>query len=94
MLKRTLHVASYDIRHPKRLHRALQVLKAYSTGGQKSVFECYLSDIEKKKLIRSIDSILDHHEDSFLLVALDSTTEVRTLGVAVLPEDPPFYFAG
>lgn len=94
MAKRTLHVAAYDVRDPKRLRRALQVLKKYSTGGQKSVFECYLTEAEKRTLLSEIDQVLDMRVDSFLLVALDERSQVRVLGVAVPPSDPPYYFAG
>lgn len=94
MAKRALHVAAYDVRDAKRLRRALQVLKKYSTGGQKSVFECYLTEAERRSLLAEIDQVLDMGVDSFLLVALDERSEVRVLGVARPPSDPPYYFAG
>lgn len=36
------YLAAYDVSDPKRLQQALHVLRDYATGGQKSVFECFL----------------------------------------------------
>lgn len=93
MEQRALYIAAYDVRDPKRLRAALHVLKAYSTGGQKSVFECFLSGAERRRLLSEISAVLEA-ADSFLMVRLDPRSKVITLGVAVPPEDPPFYYVG
>ena len=72
---------------------ALQVLKGYSTGGQKSVFECFLTDAERNRLLAEAAAVLEP-EDSFLMVRVDARTQVLTLGIAVPPEDPPFFYVG
>lgn len=94
MQTRPLHVAAYDIRDPKRLRKGLEVLKSYATGGQKSVFECFLSTAEKAQMIAEVRRVLDQRDDSFFLVRLDPRSKIRTLGVAVAPEDPPFFYIG
>lgn len=91
--ERNLWIAAYDVRDPKRLRLALQVLKGYSTGGQKSVFECFLTDGERGRLLREASAVLAP-EDSFLLVRLDPRSRIYTLGIAVPPEDPPFFYVG
>ncbi len=91
VLPRSLWIAAYDVRHPKRLRRALRVLKAYSTGGQKSVFECFLTEGERHGLLSEIATVLAP-DDSFLLVRLDPRSRVRTLGLGVPPENPPFFY--
>jgi CRISPR-associated protein Cas2 len=57
-MERTLYLIAYDITGERRLSRVRNFLKGYSTGGQKSVYECFLSDGElsyvKKKLERLI----------------------------------------
>lgn len=90
---RSLHIAAYDVRDPKRLRRALDLLKQYSSGGQKSVHECFLTDAEKQRLLSEAEEVMDFREDHFLVVALDPRSRVRTLGIAVPPADPPFYYA-
>jgi CRISPR-associated protein Cas2 len=94
MSKRTLYVAAYDICEPRRLREALQVLRGYASGGQKSVFECFLTDAEKKALVAEIRAVMDESEDRFLLLRLDPRSKVQVLGIAVQPQDPEFYYVG
>lgn len=93
MAERDLWIAAYDVRDPRRLRLALRVLKAYSTGGQRSVFECFLTEAERRRLLAEIQEVLAP-EDSFLLVLLDPRSPVRTLGIGVAPSDPPFFYIG
>lgn len=93
MAERELWIAAYDVRDPRRLRLALRVLKAYSTGGQRSVFECFLTEAERRRLLAEIQEVLAP-EDSFLLVMLDPRSPVRTLGIGVAPADPPFFYIG
>lgn len=94
MKKRQLYIAAYDIADNKRLRKALYAVRAYASGGQKSVFECYLSASEKAALLAEIASIIDLLEDRFLLLKLDTRCRVRTLGKAVPPQDGSFYYVG
>ncbi|MEF3168706.1 MAG: CRISPR-associated endonuclease Cas2 [Deltaproteobacteria bacterium] len=94
MENRDLYLAAYDITEAKRLRDALNVLKGVSTGGQKSVFECFLNNIEKKGLLSRVGRILDPAEDRFLLLRLDPRARVHTLGIGVEPSDPPFFYFG
>ncbi len=94
MSKRSLYIAAYDIRDPGRLRDALRVLRGYSSGGQKSVFECFLTEWEKKALIAEVGSVMDLIEDRFVLMRLDPRCRVRVLGIAVEPIDPEFFYVG
>lgn len=94
MTQRTLFIAAYDITAPDRLRAALKVLRDYSTGGQKSVFECFLSDTEKRELLLQVAAVIDAEEDRFLLMRLELRVKVVTLGIAVAPVDPDFYYVG
>ncbi|MCC7221607.1 MAG: CRISPR-associated endonuclease Cas2 [Candidatus Contendobacter sp.] len=93
MPKRTLYLAAYDVTDPDRLERALYIMKNYASGGQKSVFECYLSDRERDRLVMDIEAVLDWRTDRFLLLPLGDI-KVRTLGIALPPSDPDFYYFG
>lgn len=86
-------LAAYDIRHPRRLRKALFVSKDYARGGQKSVFECYLTATEKQELTHRIKAVMDDTEDRFLIVPLKSGA-VSVLGKAIEPLDPGFYYVG
>ena len=94
MKKRQLYIAAYDISDAKRLRLALYAVRAYASGGQKSVFECFLTGREKQTLLAEIGAIIDPDEDRFLLLKLDTRCRVRTLGKAVLPQDGSFYYVG
>ncbi len=92
MTRRVLYLAAYDISHPDRLRRALHVLRDYATGGQKSVFECFLAPDEAASLVRRVASVIDREEDRFILVQLGGRIGVRTLGCARPPQDPDFFY--
>ncbi len=93
MPARILYLAAYDVTDPDRLHAALRVLKGYACGGQKSVFECFLTERERRELVAEVRAVLDLTRDRFLLLPLGDIT-VRTLGIALPPSDPDFYYVG
>ncbi|MEK0085288.1 CRISPR-associated protein Cas2 [Benzoatithermus flavus] len=94
MPKRALHLVAYDIRCPRRLARVLHVVKAWSTGGQRSVHECWLTAGERAALEQELAAVIDRREDSVLLIRLDTARAVRTLGIARPPRDVRFAFIG
>jgi CRISPR-associated protein Cas2 len=59
MTQRNLHIAAYDVSNDSRLRDALKVLKAYATGRQKSVFECFLTERERGALVGEVRAVLD-----------------------------------
>ncbi len=93
-MERNLYIAAYDVADDARLRAALRVLKNYSTGGQRSVFECFLTAGERRSLLRETTATINLDEDKFLLVRLDPRSEVVCLGVAVPPVDPDYYYVG
>ncbi len=94
MPQRSLYLAAYDVTDPDRLVAALHVLKGYASGGQKSVFECFLSIREREKLVAEIEAVLDLRTDRFLLLPLPGANPIHPLGIAVRPSDPDFYYVG
>jgi len=94
MSQRTLYLAAYDITEPERLRRALDVLRDFSTGGQKSVFECFLTAAERRELLSRIVDAIDQDEDRFFLIPLSRQAKTRTLGCGVKPVEPKFFYVG
>ena len=94
MLKRDLYLACYDVAQPRRLQAALKLARAYATGGQKSVHEMYLTPAERIQLIEDMSVLLQHDTDRFLLVRLDPRSRVHTLGQALAPADPDYFYVG
>ncbi len=94
MKNRQLYIAAYDISCNRRLRKALYVVRSYASGGQKSVFECFLTPAEKAQLLDDVNSIIDPVEDRFILLKLLGAKHIRTLGKAVLPQDGSFFYVG
>lgn len=91
-MSRRLYLAAYDVAHPRRLKLSLELIKGYATGGQKSAYECWLSEGEKTALLHDMALVLDEDADSFLLIGLDPRAQVHTLGRAATPADPDTFY--
>ena len=94
MSTRTLWLIAYDIRCPTRLREVLALVKAWSSGGQRSVHECWLTRGELAGLRSALAATIRRREDSVVLLAPDPSRGVRTLGIARRPRDPRFVFVG
>ena len=94
MTNRQLYLAAYDISCNRRLRKALYVLRGFASGGQKSVFECFLTPSEKMQLLEEISRVIDPVEDRFILLKLAGAKHIRTFGKAVLPQDGSFFYVG
>jgi CRISPR-associated protein Cas2 len=94
MTQRALHLACYDISEPRRLVAALKLARVYATGGQKSVHELFLTPAERTDLIEDMGVLMDLATDRFLLLRLDPRSRVHTLGKAVQPSDPDYFYVG
>lgn len=91
---RRLYLVAYDITENARLNRARNLLKAYSTGGQKSVYECWLSPAELTEVTETLRRLIDLDTDRVHIIAQDGRSRPRTLGIAVPPADPAFFYFG
>ena len=94
MSKRPLYIACYDICDDRRLRLALRVLRNYASGGQKSVFECFLDEAERAELIAEVQAVIDPAEDRFLLLRIEPRATVHVLGIAEAPADPAYFYLG
>ncbi|MFA7667761.1 MAG: CRISPR-associated endonuclease Cas2 [Burkholderiaceae bacterium] len=93
-MSRKLFVVAYDVREPKRLTAALHAVRGYASGGQKSAYECWLSDTEQRELEAQLSRVLDLGADSIAFFPLELRHPVSTLGIATEPKDPDFYYIG
>jgi len=91
---RHLYLIAYDVCEPARLNQVRDVLKAYSTGGQKSVYECWLTGTELTEVTETLRRIIVPEEDRVHVVTLDGRSRPHTLGIAVPPADPAFFYFG
>ncbi len=94
MPKRSLYIAAYDISSPSRLRRVHHQVKGFATGGQKSVFECFLTPAERKQLIFQACTRMDEKEDRFALLRVEERICPFLYGIALPAQDPEFYYVG
>ena len=89
-----LYLIAYDISDQIRLNRVRHFLKGYSTGGQKSVYECFLTESEMRLIVSRLYTLIDPERDRVHIFTLDGRSRTHTLGIAVQPKDPSFFYFG
>lgn len=91
---RHLFLVGYDIACSRTRRRALKAIKGTAIGGQKSLYECWLTSGELQDVMTTIRSLLDEETDRAVFVRLDPRATVHTLGKAVAPDDGEFFYLG
>ena len=91
-MERTLYLIAYDITGERRLSRVRNFLKGYSTGGQKSVYECFLSDGELRYVKKKLERLIWEDEDRVHIFTMDGRSRTHTLGIGVQPNDPEYFY--
>ena len=94
MTKRALYIAAYDVAEPSRLRKVHHVVKRFATGGQKSVFECFLTSSEREELLAETRALIDEDEDRLALLRVEERTQPMLLGIATPAVDPDFFYVG
>ncbi len=89
-----VYLAAYDIRSPRRLRKALHVLRDYALGRQKSVFECPLKAHERDEMLARVKQVIEPESDRFALVRLDPRGKNIVLGKGLSLQDPSFFYVG
>lgn len=93
-MQRHLFLIGYDIACDRRLRLALHAVKGHAVGGQKSLYECWLTSGELQQTMHKLRRLIDAEEDRVIFLQLDPRAQVHTLGVAVPPEDGEFFYQG
>lgn len=93
-MTRTLYLVAYDITDPRRLSKVHNVIKNFSTGGQKSVYECFLTNGELITMLKYLGKVINIKEDRLHIFVMDGRSRTHTLGIAIQPRDPKFFYIG
>ncbi len=93
-MDRTLYLIAYDITDEKRIGNVREFLKGYSTGGQKSVYECFLTDGELRFVMNCIGRLISNSEDRLHIFRLDGRSRTHVMGIAFQPKDPEYFYIG
>ena len=91
---RHLFLIGYDIASARRRRQALKAVKGHAIGGQKSLYECWLTAGELQQAMAALRALIDPLEDRVVLVRLDPRAAIHTLGVAVKPQDGEYFYQG
>jgi CRISPR-associated protein Cas2 len=94
MAKRSLWIAAYDVSDTRRLRDALNIVTAFSSGGQKSCHEAWLTPAEVNALEDQLVDSLNPDEDRWGLFPIGPRPITRALGIARPPIDAPALFFG
>jgi len=79
---RDLYLIAYDVCEPKRLQRVCRYLTGYKVGGQKSVFEVWVTPGELRRIRADLEKLMDADEDRLHILALDPRMKPRCIGLA------------
>ncbi len=93
-MKRSLYIIAYDISDQQRLAKIGRFLKGYKTGGQKSVYECFLTDGELKFVMSKLKRMINPHFDRVHIFVMDPRVKNLTLGLAHPPKFPDYFYLG
>ena len=91
---RHLFIIGYDIASHRRRRHALKAVKGHAIGGQKSLYECWLTAGELQQAMATLRRLIDPMTDRVVLVRLDPRAAIHTLGVAVAPADGELFYQG
>lgn len=91
---RHLFLIGYDIASPRRLRRALKVVKSHAIGGQKSLYECWMTSAELQQAMHQLRQLIDVQADRVVFVRLDPRARMHMRGTAVAPADGEFFYQG
>ncbi len=88
-----LVVVVYDIPHDKRRTKLSNFLEGYGRRVQYSVFECFLSLEEMRRLFEKSKKLVKPSEDNvrFYWISQEAVERVLTIG-SVEPTSPPKYY--
>jgi CRISPR-associated protein Cas2 len=91
---RHLLLVGYDISSARRRRRALKAVKGHAIGGQKSLYECWLTSGELQQAMQALRQLIDPTTDRVVFVRLDPRAAMHMLGRAVAPADGDFFYQG
>lgn len=95
MSARRRWLVAYDIRDDARLRKVYDIVRSHGDRLQYSVFLCSLDPIEKIGLLGELRHVIDHRQDSIVLIDLgepgrQNSARIESMGTSpVFPTDGP-----
>ena len=89
-MTRGLYLIGYDVSSPSNLRKILRLIKSYAVGGQKSFYECLMTESELEVFVERAKEFLDSSTDSLLVLQLDPRSRPFMAGRKICPSFDPF----
>lgn len=89
-MNRILYLVCYDISNPKRLRKALKLVKGFAISGQKSFYECLMTISERTTLEIALFNLIDESTDRIHFFQLDPRQKPQFFGKASRQSTFPF----
>lgn len=93
-MSRHLFLVGYDISIHARRRKALRLLKGTAIGGQRSLYECWMTAGELQATMAALRRLIDPQTDRLVFVQLDTRARIELLGKAVTPASGDFFYVG
>ena len=84
------YLIAYDIADSKRLHRAHKKVEAFAIGGQKSFYECWLTEHEMGQFKQDVNALIEPEDDRVFIFRIPDNIEPMLFGKAELQSISPF----
>lgn len=84
------YLIAYDITDQKRLHQAHKKVEAFAIGGQKSFYECWLTEHEMSKFKSEVNNLIEPFDDRVFIFRIPDNVEPMLFGKAELQSISPF----
>ena len=88
--RRSRYLIAYDIADSHRLYKMHKHVEAFAIGGQKSFYECWLTEHEMMKFKQEVNALIDPSDDCVFIFRIPDNIEPWLFGKAELQSISPF----
>ncbi|MCG5125910.1 CRISPR-associated endonuclease Cas2 [Haemophilus parahaemolyticus] len=88
--RRSRYLIAYDIADSHRLYQMHKHVEAFAIGGQKSFYECWLTEHEMMKFKQEVNALIDPSDDCVFIFRIPDNIEPWLFGKAELQSISPF----
>ena len=88
--RRSRYLIAYDIADSHRLYQMHKHVEAFAIGGQKSFYECWLTEHEMMKFKQEVNALIDPSDDRVFIFRIPDNIEPWLFGKAELQSISPF----
>ena len=82
--RRSRYLIAFDIADSHRLYQMHKHVEAFAIGGQKSFYECWLTEHEMMKFKQEVNALIDPSDDCVFIFRIPDNIEPWLFGKAEL----------